>query len=60
MIKVLSGNEKVYIFQISAVRTGVCAYKDATPLNASVYIDILINVILTFIIKCRSKLPLSF
>ena len=21
-----------YIFQISAVRTGVCAYKDATPL----------------------------
>ena len=43
MIKVLSGNEKVYIFQISAVRTGVFAYKDATPLNTSVYIDILIK-----------------
>ena len=28
----LSKNEKIYFFQISAVRTGVCAYMGATLL----------------------------
>ena len=34
MIKMLSGNQYIYrktIFQISAVRTGVCAFVDASP-----------------------------
>ena len=33
MIKMLSGNKKIFFFQRSAVRTGICAYKDTTPLQ---------------------------
>ena len=33
MIKMLSGNFKKSFFLISAVRTGVCAYMDATLLH---------------------------
>ena len=42
MIKMLSGNQYICtktIFQISAVRTGVCAFVDATPLGFITWFD---------------------